>query len=420
MAEYSLLRILAYASQEKAKETAAERKASEGAFDIGLTIHPDKKAETLALHVETDVTTTYPLFFVSCRQLQILKDRIYANSKTIQNLEKRSPPAVLPALFKKLLINEVQASNEMEGIQSSRREIESAMAEAEGSIKRRKKQKFVSYVKEYLNFQDNQYSSIKCAADFRHIYDAILTPEEVSEWLEEGYLFRSGSTSVKDRGTPIHRGIASNQINQKMQELAEFMNRDDIPALEKAAVSHYYFEYIHPFYDGNGRAGRYIFAAYLARKLDRLSAVCLSYSAKKNQKLYADAFFETTHKNNFGDATFFIMAMLEIIAQGQKEIIAFMQNKLDIYEKADEKLRELGNTEIEKNILNMYAQSWVFFEKAIHQDKMIAKAAHEAERISRRSIDKALQSLREKGVLEQTQKKPSEHRLEETYLHLLS
>lgn len=191
------------------------------------------------------------------------------------------------------------------------------------------------------------------------------------------------------------------------------MNRDDIPALEKAAVSHYYFEYVHPFYDGNGRTGRYIFAGYLARKLDILSAICLSYSVHKNRKLYADAFSETTHRHNFGEATFFILAMLEIIVEGQAEIISFLRAKLDNYKKLSARLSAFGATGIEQGILDIYAQVWAMLGKTSERDAAIADAAYKTGKISRRTLNKTLQNLRERGVLEQIKKRPSEHRLAE-------
>lgn len=50
-----------------------------------------------------------------------------------------------------------------------------------------------------------------------------------------------------------------------MADLAEFCAREDLPALVQAAVAHAHFETIHPFGDGNGRVGRALVHATLAR-----------------------------------------------------------------------------------------------------------------------------------------------------------
>lgn len=51
-----------------------------------------------------------------------------------------------------------------------------------------------------------------------------------------------------------------------MDDLAEFLNREDMPAVIQAAIAHVQFETIHPFVDGNGRVGRALILAILRRR----------------------------------------------------------------------------------------------------------------------------------------------------------
>lgn len=51
-----------------------------------------------------------------------------------------------------------------------------------------------------------------------------------------------------------------------LDDLVDFMNRDDLPALAQAALAHAQFESIHPFTDGNGRIGRALINAVLRRR----------------------------------------------------------------------------------------------------------------------------------------------------------
>ena len=51
-----------------------------------------------------------------------------------------------------------------------------------------------------------------------------------------------------------------------LDDLCRFIARDDLPPVVQAAVAHAQFETIHPFADGNGRAGRALIYAVLRRR----------------------------------------------------------------------------------------------------------------------------------------------------------
>jgi Fic family protein len=56
------------------------------------------------------------------------------------------------------------------------------------------------------------------------------------------------------------------EVPRLLEDLCEYMNRDDLPAVAQAAVAHAQFETIHPFPDGNGRVGRCLIHAILRRR----------------------------------------------------------------------------------------------------------------------------------------------------------
>ncbi len=51
-----------------------------------------------------------------------------------------------------------------------------------------------------------------------------------------------------------------------LDDLISFVNLDDLPAIAQAAIAHAQFETIHPFGDGNGRAGRCLIHVILRRR----------------------------------------------------------------------------------------------------------------------------------------------------------
>ena len=56
------------------------------------------------------------------------------------------------------------------------------------------------------------------------------------------------------------------RVRGLLDDLVDFINLDDIPAVAQAAIAHAQFETIHPFGDGNGRAGRCLIHVVFRRR----------------------------------------------------------------------------------------------------------------------------------------------------------
>ncbi|HST83900.1 MAG TPA: Fic family protein [Kineosporiaceae bacterium] len=57
-----------------------------------------------------------------------------------------------------------------------------------------------------------------------------------------------------------------NRVLELMDDLCVFINRDDLPGVLQAALTHAQFETIHPFIDGNGRTGRALIHVVFRRR----------------------------------------------------------------------------------------------------------------------------------------------------------
>ena len=74
-----------------------------------------------------------------------------------------------------------------------------------------------------------------------------------------------------------------------MKDLLIFANRDDVPVLVQAAITHAQFETIHPFTDGNGRIGRALVnAIFRRRRVTTRVVVPIASFLVANRKAYFD------------------------------------------------------------------------------------------------------------------------------------
>lgn len=128
-----------------------------------------------------------------------------------------------------------------------------------------------------------------------------------------------GGTSLTDAiFIPPHH----DEIADLMSDLEKFWHNEeiDVPDLIRVAFSHYQFETIHPFLDGNGRIGRLLITLYFVNK-GLLSKPCLYLSAylEKNKGAYYDALTTVRSSHNMIHwVKFFLVAIRETAEKGKK------------------------------------------------------------------------------------------------------
>lgn len=83
-------------------------------------------------------------------------------------------------------------------------------------------------------------------------------------------VIRSGQNWIGGRGVSPRDATfvppPADRVPDLLRDLVEFVNLDDLPAVAQAAIVHAQFETIHPFGDGNGRAGRCLIHVVLRRR----------------------------------------------------------------------------------------------------------------------------------------------------------
>lgn len=106
-----------------------------------------------------------------------------------------------------------------------------------------------------------------------------------------------------------------NDLPELLTDLEKFLHNENLlmPDLIKAGIAHYQFETIHPFLDGNGRAGRLLIILYLVeRKLLNKPVLYLSDFFERNKNSYYDSLSFVKVSNSLDQwLRFFLKGIIE-------------------------------------------------------------------------------------------------------------
>lgn len=285
-------------------------------------------------------------FIFNTNEITKLLVKIYKTINKINLLRTHLPNIAINSYIIKSLKDEIALTNEIEGVRSTRKEIEDAI----DSIKNDKNARFKGLVDKYFKLISNEIIPLNNCEDIRTIYDALVLPEIEKENLPDGILFRKEPVQVVSATQKEkHRGIMpESKIIESLDLCLDFLKNDDIDSLIKISAFHYLFGYIHPFYDGNGRTSRFISSYLIKNELDVLLALKLSYTVKNNINKYYKAFDVCNDRKNKGDITFFVVTFLELLSHASDDLytkIADLNDQLNYY-------NNIINTLVNEKVLN--------------------------------------------------------------------
>ncbi len=143
-----------------------------------------------------------------------------------------------------------------------------------------------------------------------------------------------GGTSLADAVfIPPHHS----EVTELMGDLEKFWHNEDInvPHLINIAISHYQFETVHPFLDGNGRIGRLLITLYLvSNELLSKPTLYLSDYLEKHKGAYYDALTTVRSSHDLGHwIKFFLMAVVKTSEKGKQTFQAIMDIRQEVEKK---------------------------------------------------------------------------------------
>ncbi len=192
----------------------------------------------------------------------------------------------------------------------------------------------------------------------------------------------------------------SSTIPGEMTRVIEWFN-DTAPggkkeirkAAVRSAVTHLYFESIHPFEDGNGRIGRALSEKALSQGLGRPALLSLSRAIEANRKQYYEALQEGQQSNETTAwVHWFVGIALEAQIQAEEQI-DFTLKKTRLFDRVRDQLNE-RQMQVLRRMLDEGLKGF--------EDGMSAKKYMSLTGASKATATRDLQNLADTGVLAPT------------------
>ena len=179
------------------------------------------------------------------------------------------------------------------------------------------------------------------AETVRYLYEIMVNPflEDEKDRLSANQLYRTGAVHIANqtRNVNVHDGMAHNKLSYHMDELFAFIQtQDSMNDLHKATAIHYYFAYLHPYFDGNGRMARMIHLWYLLQQ-GYSASLFLPFSSiiQKTKQDYYKA-FDYTEKN--------------VLISGRLDITPFLSYFADVV------YHKMGDYSLQNNTVDAFQQ----------------------------------------------------------------
>jgi Fic family protein len=218
-------------------------------------------------------------------------------------------------LVNTIALREAKASTEIENIFTTDDELYKSLTIRKSDLK--------GNAKEILFYRQalwNGFHRIKENGEFNK--DLLIEIYREIIQVKDGIRPSQTETVIKKRGSGLlggavvytpPRGIGI--INEKLENLFDYLNDDkkfNYDPLIKLAVSHYQFEAIHPFRDGNGRAGRILSILLMIQKqLLEIPILYLSAYIIREKDDYYEFLNRVTTRRNWKNWIIYMLKAIE-------------------------------------------------------------------------------------------------------------
>ena len=288
--------------------------------------------------IDTFKVGNHPLFYLVDRAALASFERIMKRERRIGQLSSRLPRAAMTSYLLDLTVRSIVATDRIEGVHTTRQIISDALATGDSEDPRAKRA--VEFTSLLTTLGDRQPPAT--VEEVRKLYDTLFEGYLDDKDHLDGELFRTGPVRITNGTKDVHiPPVGEKNIIANIEVALAHALDPQASALFSAIIAHFMVEYTHPFYDGNGRFGRYLLANHMAQVLSHLTALTLPSTLNLHKKQYYKAFSVVEEPYNYGEATSFLHTFLQMTEKAQEYLEKELKTRYEALKSLRERVREL-------------------------------------------------------------------------------
>ena len=211
-----------------------------------------------------------------------------------------------------MISQEIKSNNVIEGIKDDLSIIDKVITQRKDNLSEQERRRIINLYHGYQYILTHKKINKDTLKElYELLSESILAPQDktrMGEYYRTApvYIIKGNRLDVEP-----YMGMNENKINYFMNQLFDFINNDILEESEinrfiKSQIMHFYFVYIHPYFDVNGRTSRTVAMWYLLNNKN-YPYIIFNRAIAFNQKDYE---LNIIKGRNYGDITLFIKYML--------------------------------------------------------------------------------------------------------------
>lgn len=326
------------------------------------------KNSTNSIHL-LDNTYFFNLSFDCLKLIITLNQKLCEFDSLINSFSNFSKIQIIQSF----LISEIESTNKIENINSTRHDIFSILNNLNSSNDK----KIISISNVYKQMIISKGTKISTCEQLRNLYDTIFKNFIDKNDLPDGKYFRKENVFISNGIKAVHTGlVGEDNIIKAIDEFIKIYN-SDLEMFTKMILCHFIFEYVHPFYDGNGRFSRFLFSNQLYLETNSIFSFVISKAFENQKDKYYKSFEYALDRYEFGYLNKYFETIIKILLDEiDKDIIDLKKSKNKTNKPLDLKL-----TKSEEKIYKLILESSIFSDFGISAIEIIKET-----KISKRTL----------------------------------